>query len=117
MIDNDKLIFSQEDEDLTELFKIHDDDSWQEVEEVSTYEMVQNYLDNFVKKYDAGFTKDDINVIINYFDIMNMSKFQSTLEGITGIVIEGEFVTYYTDVHKAILCGLENRDLTLTEWD
>lgn len=67
--------------------------------------------------YPEGFTGDEVDAIFKEYPKLNTAKADSCLTGITGIMKDGQFITYHCDVFKALQCGLENRDLKEWEWD
>lgn len=71
----------------------------------------------FKTKNKEGFVQSEINTILKDYPNINMKKFNNALEGITCMQINGEIVTYHCDIEKALLCGIENRDLHIWEWD
>ena len=46
-----------------------------------------------------------------------MDMFNDALMGNTCMVKDGKIVQYHCDIYKAIICGIENRGLRLSEWD
>ncbi len=72
---------------------------------------------NFKTKYKEGFTASDIDKLLVDYPELNKDKFDNALCGITCDMRDEELVIYHCDIHKAMLCGLENRDLKWHEWD
>lgn len=89
------------------------------VEELSTDQVVRNFVDKLDTKYKEGLTKEEVAETVAYFKGANFSKkkFRDAMTGNTGIVIEGEPLIYKHDVIKALICALEDRELTIPEWD
>jgi hypothetical protein len=81
------------------------------------YVKIQDYVYNFKTKYDRGFTDDEINTVLKDFPDINVKKFDEALWCNTCQVIDDKIITYHQDIQKAIICGLQNRDLTTEEWD
>ena len=85
---------------------------------------LKEYINNLVTttetKNKEGFTKKEIErikeVVSKKYDI-NEEKFDNALFGITGMLIDGEFITYPIDIYHALLAGIENRELYDYEWD
>lgn len=71
----------------------------------------------FPTKNSQGFTYSEIQLLLESYPSINHEKFNEALMGITGLLIDGEFITYHGDVLLALRCGLENRSPTLFEWD
>ncbi len=78
-------------------------------------------IDLFVKEFKTknkeGFTWDEVKSILEYFPSIDMDKFNGALFGITCMSINGETVIYPWDIEKALLCGIEKRNLKENEWD
>lgn len=70
----------------------------------------------FNTKYD-GFTRQELEDLMNTFTNLNKERVFDALNGNTGVLIKGEFVRYKHDIVSAIKCGIEDRELTLDEWD
>ena len=68
-----------------------------------------------------GFLPFEIKETVEYYTkeypTFNMKKFDDAMMGNTCGMYKGKFVIYHCDVHHAILCGIENRDLKIDEWD
>lgn len=71
----------------------------------------------FPTKNIEGFTYSEIQLLLENYPSINREKFNEALMGITGLLIDEEFITYHDDVLLALRCGLENRSPTLFEWD
>ena len=71
----------------------------------------------FPTKNVEGFTYSEIQLLLKNYPSINHEKFNEALMGITGLLIDGEFITYHGDVLLALRCGLENRSPTSFEWD
>ena len=63
-----------------------------------------------------GFTQKEVNKFLNDFNI-NHKDFNKNLVVRTAIIINGETLTYATDVYHAALAALEHRNLHWTKWD
>lgn len=74
-------------------------------------------LDNFKTKYEEGFTESEIDLLLKDFPNINKEKFYNALNGTTGIVKNDEYLSYHCDIEKALVCGVENRNLYSYEWD
>lgn len=68
-------------------------------------------------KHTQGFIKSEIEELLKLYPEINMDKFNNALGGNTCMRIDNEIITYHCDIYKAVLCGLENRNLSLSEWD
>lgn len=64
-----------------------------------------------------GFTNVEIAIILNKFDNINNEKVHGAMFGNTCMMINNHLINYPWDVSMALRCGIENRDLTVEEWD
>ncbi len=81
---------------------------------------VEELLERYPKANERGFSPDDISNILKFFgdDEINMEKFNDVMMGNTGVVTDGGvFLTYHTDLRRALICGLEGRGLRVGEFD
>ena len=68
-------------------------------------------------EYPEGYTSEEIEAILKEYPKVNKTKFDSVLTGITCQMRGGKLIIYHCDVLNALVCGLENRDQKLWEWD
>ena len=80
-------------------------------------ELVEDNVYNFRTKYKNGFTNDEINQIKSQYIGLNQDKFNNAMIGNICMLIDDEVISYHYDVYNALKCGIENRNLTATEWD
>ena len=79
---------------------------------------LENLIYNYKTKNPQGFLKTEINEILKKFPNINKNKFDDALMGITCMVDnENNLIIYHCDLYHALLCGIENRDLKVGEWD
>lgn len=71
----------------------------------------------FKTKNPEGFIQSEIYELLIGFPQVNMEKFNDALYGISCLKIGDNLVIYHHDIEKALICGLENRDLSLEEFD
>ena len=80
-------------------------------------EQIHKAVYDFKTKHSEGFTTSEINeLLLNYPDI-NKDKFYDALQGITGMFKDNDTIIYHCDIEKALLCGIQNRDLYNYEFD
>lgn len=72
---------------------------------------------NYPTKYKEGFVYSEIEELLKGYPNINRDKFFDALMGITAVVKDEQTVIYRTDIYKALLCGIEKRDLRNYEWD
>lgn len=84
---------------------------------IPTRKEVTGIVNNYPTKNKEGFTNIEIRNIINLFPTMNLTKFNDAFNGNTCMVIDNQIINYHCDIINAIICGLENRDLNISEWD
>lgn len=80
-------------------------------------DLVYNLVYKYKTKYESGFIESEIEDLLSNFPDINMKKFNNALSYITCEMQDGNFVTYRFDIVTALLCGIENRDLTEKEFD
>lgn len=78
---------------------------------------IKKYISNYKTKYPEGFNTIEIHILLNKFPEINRKKFNDALFGATGIIKNNQPIIYRNDVYKAVMCGIENRDLRQEEWD
>jgi hypothetical protein len=73
---------------------------------------------NYPTKHEQGFIRAELQDILSKFPDIRMDKYNDAMMGNTCMLdkIDGVII-YHCDVYKAILCGIEDRNLTLNEWD
>lgn len=84
---------------------------------MNTGKELEEFINNYPTKYPEGFMPKEVQEILKKFPKINMKKFYDALCGNTCTMREGELTTYHCDLITAIRCGVENRDIKLSEWD
>jgi hypothetical protein len=106
--------------DLNELYNILKEVYPELKEREKLYDSVKDIIYNYPKQHKMGFTNKEIDILLkeNYPNI-NMDKFNNALKGVTMMIDQesGETLIYDIDIVRAIVCDIENRDLTAAEWD
>lgn len=72
---------------------------------------------SFKTKNKEGFVQREVESLLKHYPNINMEKFNKALLGITCLKINEEVVMYHCDIEKALICGIENRELRYDEWD
>jgi len=78
---------------------------------------IQDKIYSYKTKHKEGFLQTEIDTLLIDYPDINMDMFNDALMGNTCMVKDGKIVQYHCDIYKAIICGIENRGLTLNEWD
>jgi hypothetical protein len=81
---------------------------------------VTKYVDEFKTKHSMGFIKSEVEMVIEHFKSkykFNMDKYYDAMYGNTCMVVEDQIVNYHCDVIMGVVCGIEDRELTVEEWD
>ena len=82
------------------------------------YNEIYNKVYNYKTKHKEGFIDSEIEDLIKDYPGINMKKFNDAMMGNTCMMSDdNKMIIYHCDVNNAIRCGVENRDLTLGEWD
>lgn len=78
--------------------------------------MKRDFFKNFKTKHKEGFTRQEIKDFcqLNNF---NFEDFCDRIGVVTGVVVEGEFLTYRDDIELAIRLTIEKRDKNIFEFD
>jgi|688.fasta_scaffold878164_2 hypothetical protein len=76
----------------------------------------EEIIKNSKRKYEVGFTSDEIVTMLVDNDI-DPDKFYTALGVNTITMIDGNFVTYFWDIERALDCVINDRDMDITEWD
>jgi len=74
-------------------------------------------VNTYPTKHEEGFTPSEIDDILKEYTNIDMKKFNEATSGITGMMIDGEFVTFHCDIELAIRCGIEKRNVRGYEMD
>jgi hypothetical protein len=72
---------------------------------------------NYPTKHKEGFIQSEVDALLKEYPNVDMEKFNSALMGNTCMVKDNEIVQYNCDIAKALLCGIEKRNLSIYEWD
>ena len=72
---------------------------------------------NYPTKHKEGFVQSEVYAILKDYSDVDMEKFNSALMGNTCMVKDGEIVQYHCDIEKALVCGIEKRNLRSYELD
>ena len=84
------------------------------IEKSLLYEKVYQYK----SKSEHGLVDAEIQDILKGYPDCNMEKYNSAMMGNTCMFEDDKgFINYHCDVYSAILCGVEDRELTIDEWD
>jgi len=85
------------------------------------YKELHEFVFNYPTKNKYGFLsfeqKDLINTVQEKYGEMDMDKYWDVQHGITCMGSDEGLVIYHTDVFQSVVCGLEGRDQTISEWD
>lgn len=73
-------------------------------------------IEKYPRKHKDGFTFEEIYGLLTELAIDRM-KFWEAIGVVTGIIIDGDFVYYASDVELGVRCVLENRKPTPFEFD
>ena len=81
-----------------------------------TNKELESFVNNYPTKHKDGFTPNEMHSLIKTLSL-DKETFYDKLGVNTGMVIDGDFITYHCDVYKGVVCTIENRDQTIAEWD
>lgn len=83
-------------------------------------ELIYNYINDYPTWSEYGFTPEEIQFVVSEIKDefpWNENKWNNSMMGNTGSIIEGKFITYHCDIITGILCAIENRGMKINEWD
>ena len=81
-----------------------------------TTKNLPSIIDNYLCKYDLGFTGQEIKELLEKYNI-DSEKFYVALGVNTCAIIDGKTITYHCDIEKGLRCVLEDRQQNINEWD
>lgn len=78
---------------------------------------VHEKIYKFPTKHKEGFVQSEVQTLLKDYPDIDMEKFNHALLGNTCMLKDGETVRYHCDIEKALICGIEKRNLRSGEWD
>ena len=79
---------------------------------------LENKVYGYKTQYPEGFTNKEMKDLLKELPFeINREKFNEALNGVTCQMRGVEVIIYHCDILKAVICGVENRDLNGYEWD
>jgi hypothetical protein len=96
--------------------RMADKDILKKEKKESEYEKLQKKVFDYNTKYKEGFIKSEIEHFLEELNI-NERRFYKALGVNTCMLIDGEVITYHTDILKGVVCAIENREQNSLEWD
>ena len=78
---------------------------------------ISDYIYSVKTEDPHGFTSEELDEVVKKYPTINLEKFDSALTGITCAFIDNKIRIYPCDIVKAVVCGLENRELNQSEFD
>jgi hypothetical protein len=84
--------------------------------EYTDYKKIEKEVLQFKTKYTNGFIGSEITELLEKLNI-NEKRFNKAMGVNTCIIIDGQIITYHTDIIKGIVCAIEDRGQNILEWD
>jgi hypothetical protein len=81
------------------------------------YKELEDLVYNYKTKHEQGFLWSEQQELLKQFPDINKEKYFDVQTGITCQMSADGLVIYHCDVFQSLICGLENRDQTIEEWD
>lgn len=78
---------------------------------------IRDFIYNYKTIYPEGFINTEIEEILKLYPNINMDKFNDAMMGNTCMLRDNNIINYHCDIYNAIISGVENRKLTIGEWD
>ena len=82
-----------------------------------TIDNVKEVVYSYPTKHEVGFTPIELNSLLEEHRVSVSEFFYRLGIGHTCMVIGGETIRYHHDILTALRCVIENRDMTIEEWD
>jgi hypothetical protein len=81
-------------------------------------DIIWEKIKNFKTKHESGFTSQEIvDFLKESYPKIERKDFNLALGIHTAMFIDGESITYHSDVELAVKCCLEDRKPNIFEWD
>lgn len=77
---------------------------------------IEKIIDKFPTKHKQGFTQSEVNELLTKLEV-DREKYNEALGVYTCMLIDGESITYHSDVSLGIRCAIENRKPRTYEFD
>ena len=82
------------------------------------YKELKDKVYNYPTKYPQGFIQSELDELLKEYPNINMGKFNNATIGNTCMFNEEDgLIQYHCDIYKAIVCGIEGRELYPHEVD
>ena len=89
-----------------------------QIKKLNMKKNITKIVNEFKTKHSEGFTSNEMKGLLKKeFPSVTMKEFSKKLGVHTGMIKNGDFLTYHSDVELGIRCCLENRNQTIYEWD
>lgn len=87
--------------------------------EKELYQKIHNLVYNYKTKNKEGFISSEQKELLKLFPSINIDKYNKALNHVTCMMDNetNEFIIYHCDIENALICGIEDRDLNIAEWD
>ena len=87
------------------------------MENINKHE-IHGLVFNYKTKHPWGFIASEQKDLLSKFPDINMEKYEDALMGITCMKDDEDgFIIYPIDIYYALVCGVENRNLKVSEFD
>lgn len=84
--------------------------------DVLTLKTLCSVIDNYPTKHKHGFIRSEIDTLLKKYKI-NTTKFNTNLGMNTCMIIDGDIITYHSDIELALKCTLRGTKKNVFEWD
>ena len=82
------------------------------------YSELKDLVNNYPTKHREGFITSEIKQIFkHYYPQFTLKQFGEKLGVHTGMLKDGDSITYHCDVLTALSCLIEARNISVGEWD
>lgn len=79
--------------------------------------LIKEYKTKHEGFYSLSEKNDIVSKMLELYPEANIEKFDDALTCVTAQTIDDITYFYAGDIHKGLICAVENRDLNVFEWD
>ena len=76
----------------------------------------EKLIANYNTKHEYGFTGEEVKDVLHRLKV-DVEDYAERLGVYTGMFIEGDSITYHSDVLLGVTLSIQDREMTIAEWD
>ena len=78
---------------------------------------LERLVNDFPTKYEEGFVHKEIMKLVSRFSETTYDEVMEKMGVVTANLRDGQTVYFHCDVLTALRCAIEDREMTVGEWD